>query len=471
MRAFTYLFVFLSAIAICGDRPCFAEESLSVEDRVLRMEQEIRELQRKNEILEQEVQLLREIVKEPGAELGILASDGSLEASPVTEAQVAPQFDVGYKNGFFIASDDDMFALQLGGRVTGRLTVFESDYPLYDEFSLERARLETDATVFDYYTLRVTVEFADSPKLKDGYIDVHYFPEARLRAGQFKVPFSWEALQSHKYLDFADLSLAVNNMRGSRDIGAMVHGVLFDDLISYQLAVLNGSGENRGDNNSSKDIAARVALLPFVEFDNELTSSMLLGASGTYGDQNTDLSDTAFRTIAGTEFVQFLPDSFLKGTRTRLGTEFIWPIGPASIKSEWMRMWFDDLRNTATVVEEDVSFDGWYVSGTYLLTGEKKTLGRLIPLKPFDPFKRTWGAWELAARYSLFASEDDLFDLGFAEGTEKAEAFTAGLNWYLNANMRMIFDFEHTEFEDELILEGESVDDEDVLFVQWQLEF
>jgi phosphate-selective porin OprO/OprP len=95
----------------------------------------------------------------------------------------------------------------------------------------------------------------------------------------------------------------------------------------------------------------------------------------------------------------------------------------------------------------------------------------LIPLKPFDPHKRTWGAWEVAARYSVFESEDDLLDLGLATGTDKAEAFTVGLNWYLNPYMRMIFDFEHTEFDDDFVFDDETVEDEDVFFVQWQLEF
>jgi phosphate-selective porin OprO/OprP len=107
----------------------------------------------------------------------------------------------------------------------------------------------------------------------------------------------------------------------------------------------------------------------------------------------------------------------------------------------------------------------------YVVTGEKKTLGRVIPLRPFDPHKHTWGAWEIAARYSVFESDSDLFKYGLATGTDKAQTYTLGLNWYLNPFMRMILDYEHTEFDDEFEFSDEIVDEEDVFLVQWQLEF
>lgn len=443
----------------------FAEEPISLEERVLRMEQQLRDLQQTNEELKQEVRSLQEQLRETGVEAPLAVTNSSSPAATGT----APESGVGHKKGFFIESGSGDFALNFGGRVTTRYTGFLSDSPLFDEFSVERARLETDVSLLDYYSLRVQVEFADSPKLKDGYIDVHYIPEARVRLGQFKVPFSWEGLQSHKYLDFADRSFAVTNMRASRDIGAMLHGELWEDYLQYQLAVVNGSGENTGENNSSKDVIGRVVLQPFCRSDNEMLSLMLLGLSGAFGNEDANFSDTSFKTIAGTEFVDFTNGTYLRGDRSQLGAEFIWPFGPASIKSELMWMSMEDLENNG--VKEDARFLGWYLSGTYLLTGEKKTTGRLIPHSQFDPFRKTWGAWEIAARYSLFESEDDLFEQGLATGTDRAESFTVGLNWYLNPFMRMIVDYEHTEFDNEFVFKDETVDEEDVLLVQWQLEF
>ena len=79
--------------------------------------------------------------------------------------------------------------------------------------------------------------------------------------------------------------------------------------------------------------------------------------------------------------------------------------------------------------------------------------------------------WKLAARCSAFKSDDDLIKDRFATGTDEAEAFTLGLNWYVNPYMRMILDYEHTEFDQEFTVSGETVDDEEVIIAQWQLEF
>jgi phosphate-selective porin OprO/OprP len=134
-----------------------------------------------------------------------------------------------------------------------------------------------------------------------------------------------------------------------------------------------------------------------------------------------------------------------------------------------MRMWLDNLQ--LAPMKEDLQFYAWYVSGSYLLTGETKPLGRVVPNHPFDPAKNAWGAWEVAARYSAFHSDRDLFDLGMAAGTDRAEAFTIGLNWYLNRLFRVTFNYEHTEFDDDLVIDGKTLDDEEALLVQCQLEF
>jgi phosphate-selective porin len=54
---------------------------------------------------------------------------------------------------------------------------------------------------------------------------------------------------------------------------------------------------------------------------------------------------------------------------------------------------------------------------------------------------------------------------------DRAEAFTVGLNWYANDYFRVIFDYERTEFDDEIEVDDEMIDNEDAFLVQCQLEF
>jgi hypothetical protein len=174
------------AIILTGISPVFAEEATPLDERVFRMEQELNELRQQNQQLREEMLLLRQQLQEEQVEpIPTVPTPVLPPVPPVAKVEVAPQFDVGYKNGFFIASDDGAFSLLLGGRVTSRYTGFASDTPLVDQFSVKRARLESEATLLDYYSLRLQVEFADaskptdnySTKLKDGYIDIHYIPE------------------------------------------------------------------------------------------------------------------------------------------------------------------------------------------------------------------------------------------------------------------------------------------------------
>jgi phosphate-selective porin OprO/OprP len=259
-----------------------------------------------------------ETPREEVAEVEGTAGEPQQEGSPPAGARERDVYP-----GLHLTSDEGWYDLQLGGRVTSRFTAFAGDHPLDDEFSVERARLFANARLFDYYSLRIQVEFSQErrvneafsqePRLKDGYLDVHYVPWAQFRLGQFKVPFTLESLQSHKYIDFAERSIAVDNMRlPSRDIGAMLHGRLADGVFEYQLAVLSGTGENRSDDNNAKDLAGRLVLRPFQRVENGALRGAQLGISGTWGKQDRALFGLRFLTVGGTGFVDFAPDTVLK---------------------------------------------------------------------------------------------------------------------------------------------------------------
>jgi phosphate-selective porin OprO and OprP len=104
------------------------------------------------------------------------------------------------------------------------------------------------------------------------------------------------------------------------------------------------------------------------------------------------------------------------------------------IEGEYIRIDVDPT------VGPDLSFSGWYVEGSWVLTGERRpyiassaTYGRPMPAHPFrfSP-DGGWGAWELAGRYSF----TDL-NSGVVYGGKQAVT-TAGLSWYPNDHIRFI---------------------------------
>jgi phosphate-selective porin OprO and OprP len=92
--------------------------------------------------------------------------------------------------------------------------------------------------------------------------------------------------------------------------------------------------------------------------------------------------------------------------------------------------------------EANPTFQGAYAYVSYFLTGEHRPYSqssgaftRVKPINNFDPSRGTWGAFEVAARWSYVT----LNSKGIAGGIENN--FTFGLNWYLNQNARWMFNY------------------------------
>ena len=94
----------------------------------------------------------------------------------------------------------------------------------------------------------------------------------------------------------------------------------------------------------------------------------------------------------------------------------------------------------------DLSFNGGYGQASYVLTGEKHkysssagAFGGINPVRPVNFGTGDLGAWELAVRYSYA----NLNDANIRGGELKSS--TVGLNWYVNQNMRFMFNWIHGE--------------------------
>lgn len=107
------------------------------------------------------------------------------------------------------------------------------------------------------------------------------------------------------------------------------------------------------------------------------------------------------------------------------------------IQSEYFNI--DVERRTGTL--PDPSFSGWYIQGSWILTGESRRYSANYgfdgprPDKPFNLKNGAWGAWELGLRYSTV-------DLNYNENAlttsirgGEQDIFSVGLNWYPNTNV------------------------------------
>jgi len=371
----------------------------------------------------------------------------------------------------FLRTKDGEFRLELGGFVqadfhaappNARLLTGQE---LIDNFLVRRARLNMTGQLSKWIAFKIEGDFTTNPSLTDGYLDLNFLPEIGLRAGQYKVPFSLEELTSDLFIDTIERSM-VNELVPSRDVGVMLQGQLFNRVVSYAVGVFNGAGINASDNNNEKDIAGRLVLAPFRNMDSVLLKGLQLGINGTYGDEDNRTSAQGRTTARTTNRFRFFAPQATNGNRYRYGGDLVWLLGPASVKAEYERQ-VDERKKLGPGGSnlDDVTATGWYVTGTFLLTGENSVLnGPVIPRSPFLPFagKLGPGAWELVARYQelKFRSDDpvDFFDgninNGVPGGSSSAEngaqAVTGGINWYLNARVRAMVNYTHYWYDNSL---------------------
>ena len=95
---------------------------------------------------------------------------------------------------------------------------------------------------------------------------------------------------------------------------------------------------------------------------------------------------------------------------------------------------------------------GYFVQASYMLTGERRDKITLVqPLHPLDlrAGKFGLGAIELQARVSEVALGNQVFTHGLADPaiwTNRADYLDVGVNWYLNRNIKFLFDWQHGVF-------------------------
>ena len=303
------------------------------------------------------------------------------------------------------------------------------------------------------------IEFGD---WKDVFVRWRTFDAARVKAGRFKMPFGLEQNTGVSELDFAYRALGSRTIAPGRDTGVMVSGEL--GRLVYEAGVFDDDGDNAESSeiqfvqegqdleNVGPSFAVRIAgdLFRAIPGSGRLRSANV-GIAYTNSDVPEGLNSLRGESFWGTE--NFFERVYVKGRRQRLGAQFDWSPGPASIKAEWMQS--REQRNEQSNRNEDLSdfmANAWYVAGTWFVTGEDKD-DNVNPKRPL--LKGGPGAIELAVRYERLG-----FESASKQGTSftnpRAEfqtpnsdsVFTFGVNWITTRWTRVIVNAIHEDFED-----------------------
>jgi phosphate-selective porin OprO/OprP len=369
-------------------------------------------------------------------------------------------------NGCIASSADSNFVFSLNGliQVDSRTFFNDSAIKSNDGLLLRRVRPIFQGTLWRDFDFKFMPDFAPStPTLFDAYGNYRYEPWLQLRAGKFKTPEGLEQLQDDVNIQFNERSL-VTDLVPNRDVGLQLWGDIDGGVMSYAAGIFNGVGDARNSSNAAYEngveFAGRLFTQPFKSSSLAALQGAGFGVAGT--SQNgtssaTDLPNTTGGTLAGNttdgqqQFFAYNPASgntiVAAGQHWRLSPQASYYYGPASLFGEYA-ISDQDVRNSNTGVEADLHNTAWEITGGWMLTGENASFAGVTPLHPFNQQTGEWGAFQVVARYAALEVDPHAFPVfaNPATSASEARAWSAGLNWYLNKNIRLDASFSHTTF-------------------------
>ena len=487
----------------------FANDSTELEELrglVQELSQQVKVLARKGEIVEEETVAAKKttpVVKASEKGFGIESADGKNSiklgglvqydyrnfqqgANDVRNRSDARAGSLDAVTGFHDANDT-WLARRLRPNIQGTLFGIY-DYRFQEEFA------GGSASVVDAY---VDGRFNPAFKVRVGKYKPYVGLE-RLQGGA-DLKFVERSYVSNNILPNRDQGISVYG------------DVLGDKLnyaIGFNNGVVDGGNASTSSEfDNDKEVTARLFATPFKDDANAL-SGLGFGIAATYTDstaeKNLNFTDTSaadgtrnglptYVTNGQQTFFRYSSAAIADGKRFRVAPQAYYYNGPFGVIAEYARVsqgvslasggspaaggaGASTALSTAqtTILAESnkkLNNDAWQIAATYLITGEDSSFKGVKPKNDFDLDKGGWGAWEFALRYSEMNIDSDAFKnqagqlagqstadataaqlvgTSFSDPTfsaKKAKTWTAGVNWYLNSNAKIVLDYEQTSFD------------------------
>ena len=175
--------------------------------------------------------------------------------------------------------------IKFSGYVMSQYQYTGQDSKESNSFNIRMVRMALDGRLMkDFYwkvQLQVngnTSDLGSSPRMVDAFAEWQKYEAFKIKAGQFKRPFTFENPMHPITQGFMGYSQNVSKLAGfsdrtgehasnGRDIGVQIQGDLIKNaagrnLLHYQVGVFNGQGTNRKDVDQRKDIIGGIWVSP-----------------------------------------------------------------------------------------------------------------------------------------------------------------------------------------------------------------
>jgi len=191
-------------------------------------------------------------------------------------------------------------------------------------------------------------------------------------------------------------------------------------------AVVEDDQDNDYKEDSRTALTGRYTWSPI----NTKEQTLQVGASASIRDWNKNRFRIRSRAEIDSADTVVRSAEFIADQQAVAGLEGVWRDGSLQVQGEYM------FTRVEEVDGPDWDYSGYYIMGSYLLTGEQRQFkkGEFRSLKPLAAS----GAWELVARYSYL----DVRERGLGS---KAAVYTLGVNYYYRRDLKLMLAFLHPD--------------------------
>lgn len=175
--------------------------------------------------------------------------------------------------------------IKFSGYVMSQYQYSDQDSKESNSFNIRMVRMALEGRLMKDFYWKVqlqangnTSDLGSSPRMVDAFAEWQKYEAFKIKAGQFKRPFTFENPMHPITQGFMGYSQNVSKLAGfsdrtgehasnGRDIGVQIQGDLIKNaagrnLLHYQVGVFNGQGTNRKDVDQRKDVIGGIWVSP-----------------------------------------------------------------------------------------------------------------------------------------------------------------------------------------------------------------
>jgi hypothetical protein len=365
---------------------------------------------------------------------------------------------------FFLKSSDGSFTAMPIGYFNAQYSFYKGDGAPPDTFTIQRARFGLQGSYGKQLDYQFLFESASPLTIRDAYLDFKPWTSFNIMGGQYRVPFSQEALWLETAYEFNSLSVAAvlypNAAGAFRAPGIDVHGSLASGRAQYWIGLFNGQGLIQNGTTNEPEVMGKVRFLPWNQSENTWLKGFGIGGSVEHSRSKALANELSFSGLMTDNSYNFFPQFRINGGIQRYNGFFSVLKGPWTIRGEYTQV-VEKRTGIGSFVNGGVGFNslpsvvgkGAYGIVTYFLTGESTTDNAMPRIKhsligpnsPGETGGPGWGAWQLKFRYSWVQGRaagatcdaSTIPACPLSQGivptySDHTNQITAGLNWYLN---------------------------------------